>query len=126
MPGLSGPAETIVLNALLTGRFISLHAGDPAGTGANEVIGAPYVRQSFVYSLSGNNPTVAANSAVIQFPTATEDWGLITYFGLWSAVSAGTFLGAWPVLAAKFVAEEDTARWDVGKLKIGTDELITL
>jgi hypothetical protein len=125
MSGLSGSGETTILNALLTARFISLHTADPGNTGASEVTGPAYVRQSYVYSLTGNNPTVAANTAVIQFPTATVDWGTITHFGLWSASTAGTFLGSWPVTTPKPVGAEDTARWDIGQLKIGSDELVT-
>ena len=124
MSGLSSGGETLVLNSLLTGRFISLHTGDPGDTGASEVAGDTYVRQAYNYTLSGNNPTVAANSTVIQFPTATVAWGNIQFFGLWSASSGGTFLGGWNVTEAKPIGAEDTARWDIGALKIGTDELV--
>src|SRR5262245_20287591 len=123
MPGLSSTGEAQLLNALLTGSYISLHITDPGDTGANEVTTSPYVRQAMVFTMSGNNPTIAANSAAIQFPTATSLWGTITYFGVWSAATAGTFRGAWPVTVPKTIAAEDTARWDVGTLKIGTDEI---
>ena len=122
MSGLAPSGENLLLDTLLTGRFVSLHVGDPGDAGASEVIGGAYARQSATFTKTGSNPTVAANSAVIQFPTATADWGHITFFGLWSAVSAGTFLGGWPVLVPKAVGPDDTARWEVGKLKIGTDE----
>lgn len=121
--GLSSNGENTVLDALLTGRFLSLHTGDPGDTGASEVASAnAYARQAATFSKSGANPTIAANSVLIQFPTATGDWGTVSYFGLWSAASAGTFLGGWPVTTPKAIGADDTARWEVGKLKIATDE----
>ena len=124
MSGLSGAGESVVLTALLASRFVSLHTADPGDTGAGEVVGTPYARQSVTFVAAGSNPTIASNNAVVQFPTATNSWGTISYFGLWSAVTVGTFLGGWPVTTPKAVDVEDTARWDVGQLKIGTDELI--
>ena len=122
MSGLAPSGENIVLDALLAARFVSLHLGDPGDAGASEVAGGAYARQAATFAKTGSNPTVAANNAVIQFPTATADWGLVSHFGLWSAVSGGTFLGGWPVTVPKAVGPDDTARWEVGKLKIGTDE----
>ena len=124
MAGLSSAGEAVVLDALLTSRFLSMHSADPGNTGTSEISGNAYARQSVTFTKTGNNPTVAANNAVVQFPTATGNWGMISYFGIWSAVTAGTFLGGWPVTTPKSVDVEDTARWDVGQLKIGTDELI--
>jgi len=124
MSGLSSAGENIVLDALLTARFVSLHTLLPSDAGAGEVVGGSYVRQSVAFSKTGNNPTIAANSGVVQFPVATADWGTVTHFGIWSASSAGSFLGGWPVDTAKRVDIDDVARWDVGKLRIGTDEVI--
>ena len=122
--GLAAAGETIVLNALLAARFISLHTTDPGTAGTGEVTGGAYARQSATFTNSGSNPTVAANSGIVQFPTATASWGTVGFFGVWSAVTAGSYLGGWPVNAAKVVDIDDSVRWDVGKLKIGSDEVI--
>ena len=124
MSGLASFGESAALTTLLTGRFVSLHTADPADNGANEITGGAYARQSATFNLAGTNPTVASNSAVIQFPTATANWGTITHFGIWSAASAGNFIGGWPVTVAKPISVDDVARWDVGKLRIGTDETV--
>jgi len=126
MSGLSGAGEILVLNALLTGRFVSLHTGDPGNTGVNEVTGTPYVRQSVTFAYTGNNPTTAANNIVVQFPTATGLWGTIYHFGIWDAATNGTFYGGWAVTAPKLIDVEDTARWDVGTMKISTDDVGTM
>jgi hypothetical protein len=125
MSGLASTGESVVLDALLVGRFVSLHIADPGDSGANEVSGGAYGRQPVSFNKTGSNPTVAVNNAVIQFPVATANWGTIGFFGLWSAVTSGTFLGGWPVTTSKAVGPDDTARWDAGKLKIGTDEPIS-
>jgi hypothetical protein len=125
MSGLASGGENIVLDSLLAARFVSLHTGDPGDTGTLEVVGGgAYARQPATFTKTGSNPTVAANSAVIQFPTAIADWGVISHFGLWTNATGGTFLGGWPVTTPKAVGPDDTARWEVGKLRIGTDEAV--
>ena len=123
MSGLSSAGESAVLTFLMDGRFISLHAGDPGDVGVNEVSGAPYVRLSGAWSVSGSNPSTMANSIVMQYETAASDWGLLTHFGVWTTITGGTFLGAWPLNAPKTVTDGDLVRWDVGKLRIVTDDL---
>jgi len=118
---LSSQGESTVLNAFLAARFVSLHTGAPGDVGSNEVTGGAYVRQAATFTNSGNNPTVSANNAVIQYPTATAAWGTITHFGIWSAVSAGTFLGWNTVVTPKTIDIDDIARWEVGKLTVTTD-----
>lgn len=120
--GLSVNGETTVLNALLAARFISLHTGDPGNTGANEVAGGAYARQGPVsFSNTGANPSTAANTALVQYPTATASWGTVTHFGIWSAASGGTFYGGASVVTPKVIDIDDIARWDIGKLTITAD-----
>jgi hypothetical protein len=118
---LSANGETTVLAALLAGRFISLHTGDPGNTGASEVAGGSYARQSATFTNAGSNPTVASNNALIQYPTATAAWGTITHFGIWSAASGGTFYGGAAVTTPKVIDIDDIARWDATKLTVSAD-----
>ena len=124
MTGLSSNGEATVLTALLAARFVSLHTADPGNTGASELATGAYARQAATFTQSGNNPTIAANSGIIQYPVATASWGTITHFGIWSAVTGGQFLGGWVVEVPKAVGIDDSVRWNVGALKIGTDEII--
>lgn len=114
--GVTPAGEVRGLNGLLTGCYISLHTGDP--TGGNEVVGGAYARQSYVYSLSGGDPTTAANSGVIQFPAATADWGTISHFAIWTASSAGTMVAKDALDSAKAIAIDDVARFLAGQLKV--------
>lgn len=122
--GLSASGESVVLTALLTGRYISLHTADPGISGGGEVTGGAYARQPVTFAQSGSNPTVASNNAVVQYPTATANWGTVNFYGIWSAASGGTFYGGYPVTLPKAVGVDDIVRWDVNKLQIATDEII--
>lgn len=119
--GLASAGETIVQTALLTGRYLSLHVGDPGDDGANEVAGGAYARQPVSFDLTGSNPNVASNNAIVQFPTATALWGTITHFGVWTAASGGSYLIGGPVSIPKTIDEDDIARWLVGSLLIEVD-----
>jgi hypothetical protein len=119
MSGLSPIGESEVLAPLIANAFVSLHGADPGSTGASEVTGGAYARQGPVaFSEAGNEPTVASNSAIVTFPQATASWGPISYFGLWSAASAGNFIGSGALTAPGTVNNGDTARFLVGSLTI--------
>ena len=118
---LSSAGEASVLNSFLAGRFVSLHTFDPGDAGGSEVVGGSYVRQPATFANTGANPTVAANTGLIQFPVATALWGTITHFGIWGAASGGSFLAYNSVVTPKIVDVDDVARWDVGKLTVSTD-----
>jgi hypothetical protein len=119
---LSSAGELNVLSSLLAARFVSLHTASPGDSGANEVVGGAYARQGPVsFANAGTNPTVAANTAILQYPVATANWGSITHFGIWSAVSAGTMLAWAAVTTPKSIDIDDIARWEIGKLTVSAD-----
>ena len=119
MSGLSPIGESEVLAPLIANAFVSLHSADPGSTGASEVTGGAYARQGPVaFSEAGNEPTVASNSAIVTFPQATAAWGAIGYFGLWTALTGGTFQGSGALTAPGPVNNGDTARFLVGSLTI--------
>jgi hypothetical protein len=118
---LATTGETTVLGALLAARFISLHTANPGNTGASEVAGGAYARQAATFANAGNNPTVASNTGVIQYPTATASWGTVTHFGIWTAASGGSFLGYNSVVTPKTIDIDDIARWEIGALTVSTD-----
>ena len=122
MTGLSSVGETTVLNALLSAAYVSLHTADPGNTGVNELAGNGYARQGPVaFTASGNNPTVDANTAIVSYPSATADWGTVTHFGLWSAATAGNFLGGQALTTSRLVLANDVARFLANTLQISAD-----
>jgi hypothetical protein len=67
--------------------FISLHTDDPGTTGANEVSGAGYSRASITWNTASGGSRTNSNAIAITIPAGTT----VTYFGLWSASTAGTY-----------------------------------
>src|SRR4249919_2863310 len=109
MPGLSPAGETAILTPLTTTAYVSLHTSDPGTTGTSEVSGGSYARQGPVaFTNAGNEPTVASNSAILTYPAATAAWGTIGWFGIWTALSGGTFQGSGALTAAKAINSGDT------------------
>lgn len=66
---------------------LSLHTADPGSTGASEVAGGSYARQAITWNPAAGGQKTIVEQPVFQVPAATT----ITHFGLWSAVSGGTF-----------------------------------
>ena len=98
---------------------MSLHTADPGVSGTSEVSGGAYARQGpIAFTETGSEPTVASNSAILTFPQATAAWGLIGFFGIWTAASGGTFQGAGALTVSAPVNNGDTARFLAGSLTI--------
>jgi len=86
MPFTTAPENDAVNAVKGAATFISLHTGDPGGTGANEVTGGSYARVATAWgATSGSQSTGSA--AVLNVPAGTT----ITHWGLWTAGSGGTF-----------------------------------
>lgn len=80
----------------------------PAGTGGAEVAGGAYARQAITFgSATGSGPAVAANSAIVTFPTASSAWGTIVAAGIYDAASGGNFIDAGALAASKTIGIGD-------------------
>jgi hypothetical protein len=92
---LSNYAENAVIDKLhrninftVTTPFIALHTGAPGETGANEMAGGSYARQSATFGAAAGG--VSSNSGVVSFtglPAAPAP-GVIAW-SMWDAVTAG-------------------------------------
>ncbi len=69
--------------------FASLHTADPGRTGASEVSGSSYARQSVSFDAPAAG--VTDGTADVLFPIVTGSQYIISRFGLWDAVTAGNF-----------------------------------
>lgn len=79
--------------AIYVGLFTTMPSED--GTGGVEVSGGSYVRiqcgpgdSYWTTPTSGNGAYI--NTAIIQFPLPTANWGDVAGYGLFSAASSGT------------------------------------
>lgn len=66
--------------------YISMHTADPGTTGASEVSGGTYARVATSWSASSAG-SKAGSATTLNIPASTT----ITYWGLWTAATAGTF-----------------------------------
>ncbi len=100
--------------ALLTAATkVSLHSGDPAKTGANELAGTGYAQQDV--TMATTTAQAIANDDLITFGAAGADWLAATHFGLWNDV---TFLGGAALSAPKTVLNGDSATFASGALSV--------
>ena len=91
-------------------------AGLEAGTLTGEVSGGSYARE--LAGLSAPSGGVSANASDITFPTATGDWGAVTYVALMDADSAGNVLMYSALDTPKTVASGDTFKISAGDLYV--------
>ena len=100
--------------------YISLHAGDPGETGANEVTGGSYARQSGAFGNAASGQV--SNTATIDFtgmPAAT-----VTHVGVWissTATASTNFIWGGALTTGKVVGAGDTFRITSGNLDVSLD-----
>jgi hypothetical protein len=96
---LLNAGKNIMLDALAgQALFASLHTADPGTSGANEVSGGGYARQSITwFAASAGNLDNNAN------PTFSVPAGTVSWFGLWTASSGGTLLATGDLTDETFV-----------------------
>jgi hypothetical protein len=99
--------------------YLALFTTDPgeAGTGT-EVSGGSYARQTVAFTVTGAQ---AANTAAVEFPTATASWGTITYGAVYDAVSGGNLLASGALTVSKTIASGDVLRVVAGAFTIDLD-----
>lgn len=116
------------------GLFISLHTSAPTdSTTGNEVVGNGYARQTFAtptFSQAGDGRWQVTNGGVITFPVASAAWGLVTYLGIWDAVTAGNQLAyaqltdpasGYVTPLSKQIDYGDSVRFDASTLIVAID-----
>ena len=90
MARLATGAANSMLGAAFTGtQYLSLHTADPGTTGGSEVTGGSYARQSITWNAASSGTQTSSNAQNFTGMPATT----IGYFGIWSASTAGTYLG---------------------------------
>lgn len=106
--------------ALFVGLLTAVPTDSTAGT---EVAGGSYARQSVTSALANWAGTQAAastvassgatgttsNNGVITFPAPTANWGVVTSFGIYDAVTAGNLLVYGTLTVNKTINNGDAA-----------------
>jgi hypothetical protein len=90
MAGITSPlANEMLIRAQSYALFISLHNGDPLTTGVSEQSGAPYGRRAAGWAA----PTTGQLKLTAAVHMAVNANSSVGFYGLWTATTAGTFLG---------------------------------
>jgi hypothetical protein len=127
MAGFSDYLEDKVLDHVFGGNaytapstlYVALYTVAPTDTGGGtEVSGGGYVRQSGAFTVSGTNPTTASNTAAIEYPTATADYGTVVAVGIFDASSSGNLLAYANLTTSKVVSTGDVFRFNTGDLDV--------
>jgi hypothetical protein len=127
MAGFSDYLEDKVLKHVFGGSaytapgtlYAALYTVAPTDTGGGtEVSGGGYVRQSSAFTVSGTNPTTASNTAAVEYPTATANYGTVVAVGIFDASSSGNLLAYGNLTASKVVSTGDVFRFNTGDLDI--------
>mgnify|MGYP003672889452 CR=1 FL=1 len=130
MAGFTDYTEDLVLDWLLTvgaaTRPTSWYAGlytvapTDAG-GGTQVSGGSYARTAGTFTVSGTNPSSAANSAAIEFPAATASWGTVVAVGIFDLSTAGNLLAYANLSSSAAITTGDVLRFNTGALTVTLD-----
>jgi hypothetical protein len=91
----------------VVGTFVQLHTGDPGAAGTSNISVGSTTRNSFVFSSSSSGSSLSLGTP----PSAWTNAGTsetLTHISVWTASSAGTFLGSVALTAGKAWASADT------------------
>jgi hypothetical protein len=84
----TGSSNTAVASVTALNGFLSLHTADPGTTGASEVSGGSYARQSITWAAASGGTQLSSNGQTFtNMPSAAGN----LWIGLWTLVSAGVF-----------------------------------
>ena len=97
--------------------YLALFTSDPTkdNTGI-EVVGESYTRQKIAFNVPVNG--VTANSAQIDFATATSNWGFVGWVGIFDNPVSGNLLYFTALESTKEILTGDQFRVGVDKLNL--------
>ena len=125
MAEFSNYLENALINAVLRNTtytspatvYVSLYTTDPtdADTGT-EVSGGSYARTAVTMGAPTNGS--GTNSADVQFPQATGDWGSVSHIAIWDASTSGNMLFHTPLDTTKNITTGDVFKVASGSLTV--------
>jgi len=123
----SNHLETEILDHVFGGNaytapatlYLALFTTDNTDTGGGtEVSGGAYARQSVAFTVSGNT---ASNTADVEFPTATANYGTVVAVAVMDASTGGNQLAYAGLSSDKTIETGDVFRVPAGDLDITLD-----
>ena len=125
MAEMSNYLENALINATLRNTsytspatvYVGLHTADPTDAGSGtEVSGGSYARTSVTFGAPSNG--TSTNSAAVEFPQATGNWGTVSHIGIWDASSTGNLLYHTALDSSKTIETGDIFKIASGSLSV--------
>jgi len=122
---MSNYLENALINATLRNTaytspstvYVGLFTSDPTDAGSGtEVSGGSYARVAVTFGAPSNG--ASTNSAAVEFPQATGDWGTITHIGILDASSSGNLLYHTALDNSKVIQTGDIFKIATGNLSV--------
>jgi hypothetical protein len=112
-----------------TNWYVGLLTATPSDSAAGtEVSGGSYARQVCAFTVTGTGTALATNTSAITFPTATADWGIVGWIGIYDAVSSGNLVAYqnlqksdFSTTTTKTVNDGDIFKFNASTIKITLD-----
>ena len=122
---MSNYLENALINATLRNTtytspsvvYAGLFTSDPtdAGTGT-EVTGGSYARKAMTFGAPSNGASV--NSGAVEFDQATANWGTITHFAIYDALTTGNMLYHGALTASKTIETGDVFKFATSSVSV--------
>lgn len=125
MAELSNYLENAIINATLRNTtytspatvYVALFTSDPTDAGSGtEVSGGSYARTAVTFGAPSNG--VTTNSAAVEFPQATGNWGTVGWIGIHDAATSGNLLYHTALDASKTIDTGDIFKISTGNLSV--------
>lgn len=125
MAEMSNYLENALINGTIRGTtytapstvYVGLYTSDPTDANSGtEVSGGSYARTSVTFGAPSNG--AALNSAAVEFPQATADWGTVGWIGLLDASTSGNLLYHTPLDVSKTISNGDIFKIAIGSLSV--------
>jgi len=125
MAAISNYLENALINATLRNTpytspsdvYVGLFTTDPTDAGSGtEVSGGSYARVTATFAAPSNGSS--STNADVQFPQATANWGTVTHFGIYDALTSGNLLYHGVLDASKTIQTGDVFKIASGNLTV--------
>ena len=125
MAEMSTYLEDALINATLRNTtytspatvYVGLFTSDPTDDGSGtEVSGGSYARTAVTFGAPSNG--VTTNSAAVEFPQATGNWGTVGWIGIHDAATSGNLLYHTALDASKTIETGDIFKISTGNLSV--------
>lgn len=107
-----------------TALYVALYTTAPTDTtpGSEPAQAGAYARQPVTFVAAPDQPDGSSavwNSVILQWATATADWGTITHCGVLDGLTGGNFLAGGALVTVKPVQVGDAVRFAANQLMLG-------